>query len=353
MAYTTIDRPTDYFRTKIYSGTGSNAAITFDETDNSMQPDLLWGKCRGSGETNKRHVLTDSVRGINSQLASNTDAVETTYTNSFTAFGSNGFSVGDDNGVNENSNTFVAWCWKAGTAFTNDASATGIGSIDSSGSVNETAGFSIVSYTGSGSAATVKHGLSTTPNMMIIKNRVTDSKDWQVYSPVNDPTDALALNQTDATGDSDVYWNDTAPTSSVFSVKSGATNTSGAATIGYIFSNRQGYSKFGSYTGNGNADGPFIYTGFKPAWVMIKQSNGANGWNIYDNKRNTFNVMDKFLLANSNQAEASYSVIDFLSNGIKLRNTASSFNTSGASYIYMAFAENPFVTSTSIPTTAR
>ena len=353
MAYTDIDDPTIYFRTKIYSGTGSNAAITFDETDNSMQPDLLWGKCRGSGETNKRHVLTDSVRGINSQLASNTDAVETTYTNSFTAFGSNGFSVGDDNGVNENSNTFVAWCWKAGTAFTNDASATGIGSIDSSGSVNETAGFSIVSYTGSGSAATVKHGLSTTPNMMIIKNRVTSSKDWQVYSPVNDPTDALALNQTDGTGDSDVYWNDTAPTSSVFSVKSGATNTSGAATIGYIFSNRKGYSKFGSYTGNGNADGPFIWTGFKPAFVMVKASSTTGNWTMFDNKRSSFNFVDNHLYANTNAAEqtASAGYIDFLSNGFKKTDTFN--NASGATYVYMAFAENPFVNSNGVPTNAR
>ena len=189
--------------------------------------------------------------------------------------------------------------------------------------------------------------------MMIIKNRVTASKDWQVYSPVNDPTDALALNQTDATGDSDVYWNDTAPTSSVFSVKSGATNTSGAATIGYIFSNRQGYSKFGSYTGNGNADGTFIYTGFKPAWVMVKSTSISRDWQIFDNKRLGYNVDNNYLFANLSDAEGTADRVDLLSNGFKWRTSANTYNASGNNYIYMAFAENPFVTSTGVPATAR
>ena len=268
MAYTEIDKPSDYFVTKLFTGNGSTQSITGLD----FQPDWVWIKNRTSTQNNRTF---DSIRGAGKNLVTNNDGVEvdagTGTDGQLRSFTSDGFTVGSDGSVNKNNENIVSWNWKAGTAFSNDASSTGIGSIDSSGSVNETAGFSIVSYTGSGSAATVKHGLSTTPNMMIIKNRPTSAKDWQVYSPVNDPTDALALNQSDATGDSNVYWNDTAPTSSVFSVHSGATNTSGAATIGYIFSNRQGFSKFGTYVGNGNADGTFVYTGFKPALGIIVQ----------------------------------------------------------------------------------
>jgi len=357
MAYTEIDNPELYFQTKIYTGTGSSNAFTLDGSEN-MQPDWVWIKHRGEAHN---HYLYDSVRGVQLKLSSNTDASEIDMGSGasagLTAFGSNGFTIGGDTDENASGESYVAWNWKAGTSFTNDASATGVGSIDSSGSVNETAGFSIVSYTGTGSAATIKHGLSTTPNMMIIKNRVTSSKDWQVYSPVNDPTDALALNQSDATGDSDVYWNDTAPTSSVFSVKSGATNTSGAATIGYIFSNRQGYSKMGSFTGNANTDGPVLYTGFRPAWFLVKNTAASEHWRIYDNKRNTFNHMFRLLNPNVNSAESTVDngseEIDFLSNGVKIRSSAQQLNGSGHTLIYMAFAESPFVNSNGVPNNAR
>jgi len=351
MAYTTIDNPELYFQVKAFSGTGSSNAVTYDGSEN-MQADLLWFKNRQQA---LNWMMFDSVRGITKYFYSNLTEAEGTSSSILTAIGSDGFTVGANNNVNQSSNNIINYGWKAGTSFTNDASATGIGSIDSSGSVNETAGFSIVSYTGSGSAATVKHGLSTTPNMMIIKNRVTASKDWQVYSPVNDPTDALALNQTDATGDSNVYWNDTAPTSSVFSVHSGATNTSGAATIGYIFSERQGYSKFGRYIGNANADGPFIYTGFKPAMVILKLSSVAGeNWYIFDNKRDTDNVMTQILYPNLGNAEATGTTnIDFLSNGFKLRNAGDFLNGSGRTNIYACFAENPFVNSNGVPCNAR
>ena len=351
MAYTTIDDPTIYFNTKLYTGNGSTQSIT----GVGFQPDFVWGKNRS---TTNWHDLEDAVRGATKRLSSNTTDVEATRSSSITSFDSDGFSMGADAQINDTSSyNYVSWNWKAGTAFSNDASATGVGSIDSSGSVNETAGFSIVSYTGTGSAATIKHGLSTTPNMMIIKNRVTSSKDWQVYSPVNDPTDALALNQSDATGDSDVYWNDTAPTSSVFSVKSGATNTSGAATIGYIFSNRQGYSKMGSFTGNANTDGPVLYTGFRPAWFLVKNTAASEHWRIYDNKRNTFNHMFRLLNPNEGSAESTVDngseEIDFLSNGVKIRSSAQQLNGSGHTLIYMAFAESPFVNSNGVPNNAR
>ena len=349
MAYTTIDKPSDYFNTVIYTGNGSGGHAI---TGVGFSPNFLWIKRRNASEG---HRLVDSVRGATKFMSSNNDDVEYTDAGQVASLNSDGFTLGNGVGTNANSSPYVGWSWKAETSFTNDASSTGIGSIDSSGSVNETAGFSIVSFTGSGSAATIKHGLSTTPNMMIIKNRVTSTKDWQVYSPVNDPTDALALNQTDPTGDSDVYWNDTAPTSSVFSVKDGATNTSGAATIGYIFSERKGYSKFGSYTGNGNANGTFLYTGFLPAWIMIKATDQTGeGWFMFDNKRDVDNAVDKHLIGNANGAEASGShAMDFVSNGIKIRNGGDGTNTSAKNYIYMAFAENPFVTSTGVPATAR
>jgi len=347
--YTTIDNPELYFQTKLYTGNGGTLAITLDG-DEDMQPDFVWSKPRVSGG----HFLSDSIRGGTKVLQAAESNAEITRGSHIQSFDTDGYTLAGDGTTNNSGDATVSWNWKAGTAFSNDASATGIGTIDSSGSVNETAGFSIVSYTGSGSAATIKHGLSTTPNMMIIKNRVTDSKDWQVYSPVNDPTDALALNQTDATGDSDVYWNDTAPTSSVFSVKSGATNTSGAATIGYIFSNRQGYSKFGSYTGNGNANGTFVYTGFKPAMVICKKSSASGtNWGIIDNKRaNSFNQISAMLNPNSNGSEGANNNCDFVSNGFKWKTSDGNSNDS-ATYIYMAFAESPFVNSNGVPTNAR
>ena len=362
MAYTDIDDPTIYFDTTLYTGNGSSQTLTMDNIG------LLWMKRRDSSI---RHCLFDSVRGGHYTgsgnpplLVSDSDAAaQGTDIDSAAkgiTFGATQTVIGNDAAgysYNVSGHSMVGWQWSAGTSFSNDASATGIGTIDSSGSVNETAGFSIVSYTGTGSAATIKHGLSTTPNMMIIKNLVTSSKDWQVYSPVNDPTDALALNQSDATGDSDVYWNDTAPTSSVFSVKSGATNTSGAATIGYIFSNRQGYSKFGSYTGNGSADGTFVYLGFKPAYVVVKRTDASESWFQYDNKRNAHTGNERYyvLRPNTNSAEnTTYSdnwQMDFLSNGFKLRTTAGHLNS--GNLIYMAFAESSFVNSKGVPTTAR
>jgi len=343
MAYTGIDKSSDFFNTVLYTGTGSEHAIS----GVGFAPNWVWIKSRSTVQNN---LIFDTIRGATKKIMSNTDDPEQTEAQYLKSFGSDGFTLGTRSEPNESGETFVSWNWKAETAFSNDASSTGIGSIDSSGTANDTAGFSIVSYTGSGSAATVKHGLSTTPNMMIIKNRPTSTKDWQVYSPVNDPTDALGLNQSDATGDSDVYWNDTAPTSSVFSVKSGATNTDGASTIGYIFSNRQGFSKFGSYLGNSNVDGTYVHLGFKPAFLMVKRTDAAYRWTISDNRRLGFNRIINQFAADTNAAEntgASYGEFDFTANGFKCRSAEDGMNV--GSIVYMAFAENPFVTSGGVP----
>ena len=350
MAYTDIDKPSDYFNTVLYTGNGSTQSIT----GVGFQPDWVWMKQRNAAQS---HVLIDSVRGVLKRLRSDQSDAEDTKANSLTAFGTDGFTLGSAYEVNDSSDTYVAWNWKAGTSFTNDASGTGIGSIDSAGSASDTSGFSIVSYSGTGSAGTIKHGLSTAPSMIIVKVRTGRTSDWLVYHKgvaSDAQTDFLKLNETNAVADEATIWNDTAPTSSVFSVGTEDTvSGSGNTFIAYCFADVQGYSKFGSYTGNGNVDGPFFYTGFKPAFVMIKASSRTGDWVMYDNKRSVFNIVTKRLNANLNSAEDTDNFLDFCSNGIKIRNTYGSHNTSGETYIYMAFAENPFVTSTAIPATAR
>ena len=351
MAYTTIDDPAIYFNTKLYTGTGSSLAIT----GIGFQPDWVWTKGRDStAEGVMDHALVDSVRGVTKTLRSNTTGAEGTETNSLTAFGSDGYTVGANGKFNySSSDIYVSWNWKAGTSFTNDASSTGIGSIDSTGSVNTTSGFSIVSYTGTGANATVGHGLSSVPKIVITRNRDT-ATNWCVYSSQVGNTKALFLNLTNTPDTGTAYWNDTTPTSSVFSVGTNTgTNKSGDGFVAYCFAEKKGFSKFGSYTGNGNADGTFVYTGFKPAFVLGKNTNAANGWYMFDNKRDVSNVVDTYLVASANAAEATYTALDFLSNGFKVRATNSDWNGSGNAIIYMAFAENPFVTSSGVPACAR
>ena len=265
-------------------------------------------------------------------------------------------TIDDGVGINQNNDPHVSWNWKAGTSFTNDASSTGIGATDSAGSVNETAGFSVCTYTGvGGTSTTIKHGLSTAPTVMLIKNRSSD-KDWGVYHQSIGNTHRLYLNLTDAATSAIGTFRNTSPTSSIFTVGDHASvNTSGNNYVAYIFSERQGYSKFGSYTGNGNADGAFVFTGFKPAFVLIKiTDNGSQDWFILDSKRSPSNLVDDSIAPN--QADVEYTSeanLDFLSNGFKLRMTSIRVNASGNNYIYAAFAENPFTTSSGIPTTAR
>jgi len=353
MAYTTIDDPSAYFQTTLYTGNDTARSIT-NSGNSDLQPDWIWIK--GRSET-VNHVLFDSVRGAQKELNSDTNEAEETQAQMVTSFNSNGFGMGTSGGSNSNTITYAAWQWKAGTSFTNDASGTGIGSIDSAGSVNNDAGFSIVTYTGNDSVATVKHGLSSAPKMMIIKDRTADTtNDWLVYHDAIGNTKSIKLNLTAAAGTDAPAWNNTSPTSSVFTIaRNGNINGDGNTIVAYCFAEKQGYSKFGSYKGNGNADGTFISTGFKPAWIMIKATDqDGEGWFMFDNKRDVDNAVDKHLIGNANGAEASGShAMDFVSNGIKIRNGGDGTNTSAKNYVYMAFAKNPFVTSTGVPATAR
>ena len=342
----TINNGKLYFNRVLYTGNGGTQSITSLD----FAPNWVWIKSRS---TVRNNVLNDTVRGATKNLFSNTTGAEATDTETLTSFNSDGFTLGDSAKVNENGTTFASWNWKAGTSFTNDASATGIGSIDSSGSVSTDAGFSIITYTGTGSAATVAHGLGVAPKM-IINRTISAAKDWITYHASLGATKFVELNTTDAAATSSDKFNNTDPTSTVFSIESSSqNNTSGGTCLAYCFAEKKGYSKFGSYTGNGNADGTFVYTGFKPAFVMTKRTDTTSDWYLSDNKRNGFNDDNHVFYANESDAEKTVNRIDILSNGFKLRSTGSGVNASGGSYIYMAFAENPFTSSAGTPVMAR
>ena len=344
MSYTNgLDKPSDYFNTVLYTGNGSTQSIT----GVGFQPDWIWIKRR---DVSANHQIEDSVRGIGRHLHSNTSDVEAIDSTTITSLDSDGYTLGSNASVNGSTNTFVGWNWLAGGT----ASSNTDGSITSNVSANTTSGFSIVSYTGTGSATTVGHGLGSVPKMIIVKNR-DNTEEWKVYHASLGATLFLRLNSNTAQTSSATYqWNGTTPTSSVFSVGEGnSTNTTDY--IAYCFAEKKGFSKFGSYTGNGSADGTFVYTGFKPAFVIIKNSSEAADWEMADNKRTSSggNVIDKELKPNDSGAETTNNYIDFLSNGFKLRNGFGNWNGSGTPYIYMAFAENPLVGTNNIPATAR
>ena len=360
MAYTTINKPTEHFNTLLYTGDNANRSFT----GVGFEPSLTWIKARNNTTW---HLLYDAVRtaGTGKELHSNSNQAEGASSSSLygylSSFDSDGFSTvnGSDasDALNEVNRTYVAWNWKAGTSFTNDASATGIGTIDSTGSVNQDAGFSICSYTGNGtSGASVKHGLSTKPAMMIIKNR-DEADSWQVYHHKNTSapaTETLQLNETGATSDTSNRWNDTEPTTAIFTLGNNTTvNKNTINYIGYIFSEKQAYSKFGSYVGNGNADGTFVYTGQKSAFIMLKNTTRGASWLMFDNKRLGYNVDNNEVVANTNAAEETYDQLDILSNGFKLRANGTSTNLNGDTYIYMAFASAPLVGTNNVPCTAR
>ena len=354
MAYTTIDDPSAFFQAALYTGNASsNKAITNDG-NSDLQPDWVWIKERSSTSS---HFLNDSVRGAGENIYSNNTSADGTNTALFTSFNSDGFTVGNTNQGNQNNETYVAWQWKAGTSFSNDASSTSIGSIDSAGSVSTDAGFSIINVVKNNTTAhTVAHGLGVVPQMIIGKSRTGSSYRWIVYHKDIGNTHALYLNENFVKTDSVTFWNDTTPTSSVFSL--GTDNSWNGTSIFYCFAEKKGYSKFGSYTGNGNADGPFIYTGFKPAFIIQKRSDSAHDWQLHDNKRGQYfpgNVVNNRIEPNANNAEGTGDDIgyDFLSNGFKTRTNNANYNANNSVYIYMAFAENPFVTSTGVPATAR
>ena len=348
MSYTNgLDKPTDYFRVKTYSGNSSTQSITWDESDN-MKPDWLWLKGRGYADG---HALVDVIRGSTKNLSSDSTTAEFTQTNGVTSLDTNGWSMGNWSAINRSSSgTAVGWGWLAGGS----ASSNSNGSITSSVSANTTSGFSIVTYSGNSTAgSTFGHGLGVKPSMIITKARTRASM-WNVYHKgLTNYTKGIYLNATDAEFDGGAFA-DGEPNANTFTLSNGThVNGSGETYVAYCFAEKQGYSKFGSYTGNGSTDGTFVYTGFKPAFVIIKKTDGADNWTINDNKRVGYNVDNNELFANLSNAEDTNDVLDLLSNGFKLRHTAGRHNTSGGTYIYMCFAESPFVTSSGIPTCAR
>jgi hypothetical protein len=346
MAYTTINKSSLHFNTKLYTGNGSVRT----ETGIGFQPDWTWIKDRTG--TNA-HVFTDAVRGANYQIYSNLNNAQTNASGYLTAFASDGFTLGTDGAVNQNSSNYVSWNWKAGGT----GSANSDGDIASTVSANTTAGLSIVKYTGTGSNATVGHGLGVAPSMILFKNLST-ARTWIVYHKSVGATKNLYLDLNNAENTASDTFQNTDPTSTVFSIgTSVGVNESGDDIIAYCFAEKKGYSKFGSYTGNGNADGTFIYTGFKPAFVIIKPSSYVNSWGIFDNKRPGYNVTKNRLEADNTSAENTVlDYFDFLSNGFKVRTSNSHPNNSGGTLIYMAFAEEPLVANVGangIPATAR
>jgi len=334
--------PQDYFNTVLYTGSGNARSID----DVGFQPDFLWTKCR-SGAT-ESHRLHDSVRGDNGtvMLELNSDNTEADGTDTLvTGLDAQGFNIASGgNTPNVSGRTYVAWSWKAGTSFSNDASATGVGSIDSAGTVSTDAGFSIINLTGTGNVQTIAHGLSKAPELIIEKSR-DKADNWVTFVAPIGNDGGLVLEGANAKIDASSYWNNTSPTSTVWTMgDQNAVNNSGQETIAYLFHSVDGYSKIGSYIGNGNANGPFVYTGFRPAWVMIKRTDSASSWSIHDTARDTFNVTQKNLYANLTAAEESQATwqYDILSNGIKLIGTSGEINASGGTYIYLAFAEQSF-----------
>ena len=333
----TIKDGSDYFNTVLYSG---SSASEVSVTGVGFQPDLVWDKNRTYAYN---HYLWDAVRGATKYLSSNLTNAETTDANSLKSFDSDGFTLGAGATFATMSagNTHVGWAWKAnGSGVSNT-----VGTIPSTVSVNTTSGFSIVSYTGnSTSGATVGHGLGIAPEMVIVKQRSGGTQDWAVYHKAVPATKGMYLNLTNVATTSSSFWNNTAPTSSVITLGSGNITNGTNDYIAYCFHSVEGYSAFGSYTGNGSTDGPFVYTGFRPRYLMIKRTDVADAWAIKDTARDTYNVDDSVLKANENTAESTSTFwnIDILSNGFKLRNLGSTFNNSGGTYTYMAFAENPF-----------
>ncbi len=336
-AFTTIDDPSAYFKVQIYTGNGSdNHAITFDDTDTDMQPDMVWIKNRDATDT---HLIFDSVRGATKYVtpSEHPNPTEVTDTDTLDSFTSDGFQVDDDVKVNTNTEKYVAWCWKE----------------------SATAGLDIVEWSGNSTNRTISHSLSAVPHFMFVIAKGDDNRTitYHKNNTSAPETDYLMMAYANATSDSADYWNDTAPTSSVFTVgTANEVNDTGNTYVGYFFTSIQGYSSFGSYTGNGNDDGPFCYCGFRPKYIMLKNTGISKSWYIVDNKRNLYNGFTSlFLVADKEDIEyaGAHLDIDFLSNGFKLRNDDNAENASGNNYIYMAFAEAPLVNSNGVPCNAK
>ena len=326
--------PQDYFNTVLYTGNGSSQSLSV-----GFQPDFVWGKGRSYSVN---HALIDAVRGSDKYLESSTTDAEDTLSTIITSFDSDGFSVGSAGRLNGSGNTYVAWNWKANGSGVSNTD----GSITSTVSANTTSGFSVVKYDGSGTAATVGHGLNQAPEMIFCKRLDRSGDDWKVYAEaIGGGTHQLTLNSTAAASTNSAQWNDTDATSTVFSIGTSAA-TNGTNQIAYCFHSVEGFSKFGSYTGNGSADGPFVYTGFRPAFVMIRKTSGDR-WFMGDSTRSPTNTSDGIRLVDASGVDAEFANspaedYDMLSNGFKINTSDNGVNTSGSTYIYMAFAENPF-----------
>ena len=341
----TIEDGSAHFQATTYSGNGGSNEINQSE-NSQFQPDLVWLKERDGGN---HGTLIDAVRGANKGVYPSLNFAE--YTESNLSFDADGFSLSTTGAaaqINGSSNTYIGWQWLAGNATSTPSG----GSESSTVSVNQTNGFSVVSWTGTGANATIAHGLGAAPSWILIKN-LADADSWVVYHDSMGATKGAALDTSDAPATASTFFNDTAPTSTVFSVGSGGrSNGSSDAMIAYCWCEKPGFSKFGSFEGNGNANGPFVDLGFKPAFLMVKGiDSGSRPWVMHDSARNPFNVTDLNIVADSNTAEASSNLWDFLSNGFKIRDALAGDNENNKTYIYMAFAENPFAGTT--PATAR
>ena len=351
MSYTNgLDKPTDYF--DISTWTATTSAIS----NLDFSPDWVWIK---STDSANGHILFDTIRGANKRLSSASTGAESTRTDELMSFDSNGYTLGSSGNTNDTSPfnaSYVGWCWKTGTSVSGTTTGSGT-SKAYSGSVSTDAGFSIIKYIGNGTAGhQIPHHLNAVPKMLILKNVTGGDEIWFVYHASLGNTKDIHLNTTGASATAD-SWNNTTPSTTTWTMsdQSAINSTDGNDHIAYCFAEKKGYSKFGSYTGNGSTDGTFVYTGFKPAFVMTKQTDGVDWWVINDTKRDTFNASTLGIRPNDTAAASSDEAWtkDILSNGFKHRTTNSGSNGSGNTYIYMAFAENPFVTSTGIPTTAR
>ena len=345
MAYTTINKSTDYFNTKLYTGNGSTNAIT----GVGFQPDFTWIKQR-AGSTS--HMLFDVIRGATYRLSSDTTEANGQYSTSLTAFGSDGFTLGSFNDVNINSGTFAAWNWKAN----------GLGSSNTDGSINTTytsanttSGFSIIQYTGNATAgATIGHGLGKVPKMIIFR-RYAQAENWGVYFSALGNTKSLNLNLTGAEATDANFLNSTTPTSSLITLGTSVLSNASNPMIAYAFAEIPGFSKFGSYKGLGGSGEPFIYTGFKPAFIITRNITSAVNWGMFDDKRNPFNVVQNVLLPDNSASETTGTAkyFDFLSNGFKVKNDSLQYNGTNENHIYLAFAAAPLVGTNNVPANAR
>jgi hypothetical protein len=359
MSYTTIDNPELFFQCKLYSGNNSTQTITLDGDEN-MQPDLVWIKSRNAAQG---HSVYDAVRGFTTGTIINTadtGGEATSEGNGLNGITSNGFTLSGNNtvagGTNGSGTNYVAWCWKAGGSGSSNSD----GDITATVSANTTAGFSMVKFNTNGqptpsATVTCAHGLNAVPKMMILKPLPTTDAWWTFHAGIGNAK-YLKLNTNDAEASNSNIWGSTTPTSSVFSLNTFFWGANTNDIIAYCFAEVQGFSKFGSFLGTGNADGAYVHLGFRPARVMIKKTNssGSVNWYIFDNKRSPVNAVDDFLKADTNDAEGGdgNGYLDFLSNGFKFK-TSNIGTESGGTFVYMAFAEAPFVNSNGVPCNAR